>query len=227
MRILDRYLLREFLAPLGMCTLAFSMLFVVFDLFDRLGRFVNSEAPLLSIPVYYFHYLFAFNGNVSLIVAILPISLLLASLYCATRMIRYNEFVAMMACGVSFLRILAPFVGVGIAVSFLGLAIQERQAPRSMDWLNLYERTVLKRESQLPSIKHFLFLNYADKRLWDVTSFSPTNTYSIGEVVVTQMKPDRSETVYTSALAFYVAGSGRPGPRCHRQFGRDRSRDRG
>ncbi len=207
MRILDRYLLREFLAPLVTCLFAFSLLFVVFDLFDRMGRFLNSGAPFLSVFVYYFHYLFAFNGNVSMIVAILPISLLLSALYCASNMIRNNEFVAMMAGGVSFTRILAPFVGVGLACSILALAAQEYQAPASMRWMHHYERSVLKRDTSPLVIKDFLFLNAAERRLWQVPRFSPTNLFSLGTVTVTQFKPDHSETVYFSRSAYWADGT--------------------
>jgi lipopolysaccharide export system permease protein len=207
MRILDRYLLREFLAPLGASLLAFSLLFVIFDLFDRMGRFINASAPLQTIPVYYFHYLFAFNGNISLIVAILPISLLLAALYCASNMIRHNEFVAMMAGGISFTRILMPFALVGLLASLLALGVQEWQAARSNQWMKRYERTVLKRETVTPAIKNFLYLNAAERRLWQIPLFNPTNTFSLGTVVVTQMKPDRSETVYTTASAYWADGT--------------------
>jgi lipopolysaccharide export system permease protein len=207
MRILDRYLLREFLTPLATCVCAFSLLFVIFDLFERLGRFLNASAPALSVPVYYFHYLFAFNGNISMIVAILPISLLLAALYCASNLIRHNEFVAMMAGGVSFTRILAPFAGVGFACSLLALAAQEYQAPRSVRWMRQYERTVLKRDSTPPVIKDFLYLNAAERRLWHIPLFTPANTFSLGEVTVTQMRPDRTETVYFTGAAYWADGT--------------------
>jgi lipopolysaccharide export system permease protein len=207
MRILDRYLLREFLAPLGSSLVAFSLLFVIFDLFDRMGRFLNVSAPLASIPVYYFHYLFAFNGNISLIVAILPISLLLASLYCASNMIRHNEFVAMMAGGISFTRILTPFISVGLAASFLALAAQEWQASNSNRWMRRYERTVLKREVLPAGVKNFIYLNAAEGRLWQIPLFTPTNTLSLGEVTVTQMRPDRSETIYYTGSANWADGT--------------------
>ncbi|MFO7535753.1 MAG: LptF/LptG family permease [Kiritimatiellia bacterium] len=207
MRILDRYLLKEFVGPVLMFLVSFSLLFVIFDLFGRLGRFLNVNAPLSSIATYYFHYLFAFNGNVSLIVTILPISLLLAALYCASNLVRHNEFVAMMASGVSFTRILAPFAAVGLAASLLAWAAQESQAPRSMRWTRLFEKTVLKAQSELPAIKNFIFFNSAAGRIWEFPEFIPSNTFSIGQVTVTQMRPDGSETSYMTGSAYWADGT--------------------
>jgi lipopolysaccharide export system permease protein len=204
---LDRYLLREFLVPLAASLIAFSLLFVVFDLFDRMGRFLNASAPPASIPVYYFHYLFAFSGNVSLIVAILPISLLLASLYCASNMIRHNEFVAMMAGGISFSRILMPFGIVGLIASLLALAAQEHLGAPSVRWMRRYERTVLKREVLQPVVKGFVYMNATDNRLWQIPLYNPTNTFSLGEVTVIQRKSDRSETVYFTGSAYFADGT--------------------
>jgi lipopolysaccharide export system permease protein len=207
MRILDRYLLKEFLTPLALSLLSFSLLFVVFDLFYRMGRFVNAAVPPLSIPLYYFHYLFAFNANTSLMVAIFPISLLLAALYCASTMIRHNEFVAMMASGISFTRILMPFAAVGLGASFLAWGLQEGQADRSNRWMRNYERTVMKKEPALPAIENFLYLNAAKQRLWQIPLLNPTNTFSLGKVKVIQMRPDRSETVYITGSAYWADGT--------------------
>ena len=123
MRILDRYLLREFLAALGTSLVAFILLFVVFDLFERLGRFLQASVPLLSIPRFYLHYLCSISGNISLLVVIIPISLLLAALFCTSRLIRNNEFIAMMASGISLPRILVPYIAVGLASSLLARQI--------------------------------------------------------------------------------------------------------
>ncbi len=209
MRILDRYLLREFLASAGTSLLAFSLLFVTFDLFDRLGRFLNASAPPLSILLYYVHHLFVFNGNISLFVAILPISLLLAALFCASRLIRSNEFIAMMASGISLPRILAPYFAVGIVASGVALAAIELQAPRSTHWVQAYQRTVLKRGKggDAATIANFLYLNTQDKRLWDIRRFSPTNTLFLGMVTVTQQRPDRSETIYVTTQAYWADGT--------------------
>ena len=75
MKIIDRYLLRTFLVPFFYCLTAFMMIYVIFDLFDNLNDFVEGKTPLLLVVKYY---LILFP---SVMIRIVPISLLLAVLY--------------------------------------------------------------------------------------------------------------------------------------------------
>ena len=53
MRILDKYLLREFLLPVVYCFDAFVMLYIVQDLLGRLGDFIQYHAKVSQIVSYY------------------------------------------------------------------------------------------------------------------------------------------------------------------------------
>ena len=75
MKLIDKYILRQFFVPLAYCLLTFCMLFVIFDLFEHLSDFIDAKTPFLQILRYYFYYF------PSMLVYILPISLLLGLLY--------------------------------------------------------------------------------------------------------------------------------------------------
>ena len=53
MRLIPRYLLRQFLGPLVVCRVAFNAMFLVFDLFDHVSRFLESKLPWTDILRYY------------------------------------------------------------------------------------------------------------------------------------------------------------------------------
>ena len=53
MRLLDRYLLREFLVPLGYCLCGFLTLWISFDLFAELNRFQSKKLHGGDIAEYY------------------------------------------------------------------------------------------------------------------------------------------------------------------------------
>ena len=99
MRLLDRYLLREFLVPLGFCLGGFLILWIAFDLFGQLHWLQEQGLSVLEIGEYY-----CFKSPEFLIL-VLPVALLLAMLYTLTNHARHNEITAIRAAGVSLVRL--------------------------------------------------------------------------------------------------------------------------
>jgi lipopolysaccharide export LptBFGC system permease protein LptF len=97
MRLLDRYLLREFLVPLAYCLAGFLLIWIAFNLLD-LGELQEEQLSLLDIIV-----LYALSIPEFLPIA-LPVTLLLALLYALTNHARYHEITAIRAAGVSLAR---------------------------------------------------------------------------------------------------------------------------
>lgn len=96
--ILDFYVLKEFLIPLTALILAFSILFLIADMFNDLGEFLEYKASLAVIVKYF---ILKMPGNIRFI---LPISVLLACMYTMANFGRFREVTAMRASGISLLR---------------------------------------------------------------------------------------------------------------------------
>ena len=109
MRLLDRYLLRELLIPLGYCLCGFLLFWISSDLFVKLGEFQKKGLVARDIAEYYLVVLPEF------LVLVLPIALLLALLYALTNHARHQEITAIRAAGVSLWRLSLPYLGVGFA----------------------------------------------------------------------------------------------------------------
>lgn len=109
------------------------MLYIVSGLFDKATDFISEGVTLGQIAYYYSLFLFAYadRSNVSFVVMILPVSLLAAALYSLSRLTRQNELVAMCSSGISMVRLMVPFLGVGLVCSLIGVGIQEVVAPRA------------------------------------------------------------------------------------------------
>jgi lipopolysaccharide export system permease protein len=122
MRLLDRYLLREFLVPLGMCLGGLLVFWITLDFFSDLGRL--QQLRLTDIAVYYF---FKTPG---ILVFIAPIVLLLAVLYALTNHARHFEITAIRAAGISLWRMCLPYLLVGLAASLASFALNERWVSR-------------------------------------------------------------------------------------------------
>lgn len=201
MKIVDRYLLREFLVPLGYCLLAFLLITVVYDLFDNLATFVKWGTPLDELVGYYVTIL-PMSVPVSL-----PISLLLALLYCLATFAKHGELIAMRASGLSLRRLMLPYLAVGFVGSVILFLMNESLVPRAIDRAQQFmvDQKIIYREKKeatqagqsresekaqppkkaLPRSGLF-FYNARDRRHWMIQDFDPEKK-EIQNVEILQM----------------------------------------
>lgn len=125
MRILDRYLVRGFLAALLYCLLLFMMLFIVIDVFNNLEDFLKHSINMRIILTYYLY------SSPFILVQIVPVAALVAVLFVLGNLNRHHEIVAMKACGVSGFHILAPYLFMGVLLSFAILLVNENLVPKA------------------------------------------------------------------------------------------------
>jgi lipopolysaccharide export system permease protein len=167
MKILDRYLLREYLIPVAYCVSAFFMLFVVYDLFDHLARFVELKTPWPIVIRYYASYL------VQVLEYLLPASLLLATLYTMWRFTRHHELVAVKASGVSMARAMAPLLVVGVFFSLVMAFFKESLVPDASQWV----ADLMKAKFELVDgvfVDNLAYYNPDSRRQWLVDRFDRT-----------------------------------------------------
>lgn len=177
MRLTDKYLLREYLLTLFYCVVGFSMIFIIWDLFDHLARFFESKVPWPTILKYY--------GCLTLptLEYLLPSSLLLATLYTLWQMARNNELTAMRASGISLYRLLLPFLGVGLVVTVATGLIKEFAAPSAALFVDECGEKKFILDQEYPPIK----LSYVniDKHLeWHIGRFRPKTPRHIEDVEI-------------------------------------------
>ena len=127
MRLLDRYLLRELLLPLGYCLSGFLIFWITFDLLKEMDTFQHHQLSLADICGYYL------VRVPELLVIILPVALLLALLYALSNHARHHEIVAMRAAGQGLWRIGAPYLGVGLVFSGLLFYLNETWVPNGTE----------------------------------------------------------------------------------------------
>ena len=128
MRIIDRYLLRQFLQVLTICFLSLTGLYVVIDLFGHLDQFIahsETHGGLFAVLSEYYGYrALAVFDRISGVLA------LIAAMFTVTWLQRHNESVALMAAGVTKLRVMAPIILAAVAVSLLAAANRELVIPK-------------------------------------------------------------------------------------------------
>lgn len=125
MRLLDRYLLRELLIPLGYCLGGFFIFWISFDLIGRVDYFDAHRLRFADVVEYYA------IRTPELLVMILPIGFLLALLYTLTNHARHHELTAIRTAGVSLWRIAVPYLAFGVLLGGAVFALNEWWAPDS------------------------------------------------------------------------------------------------
>jgi lipopolysaccharide export system permease protein len=126
MRIIDRYLLRQFLRAFLICFLSLTGIFIVFDAFANLEAFMHcakgSQMLKLVAGYYAFQPLVFFDQTSGLLA-------LMSAMFTVTWIQRHNEMTALMAAGIPRIRIVAPVIVAAIVIDVLGVMNRELLIP--------------------------------------------------------------------------------------------------
>jgi lipopolysaccharide export system permease protein len=177
--IIDRYLLRQFVAFVAVGLAVAATLFVVVDLLLTLDRFLRLKPSLVHIAE---HFLFA------LPIALhrgLPIVMLVATIFLFLTLSRWHELTALKAAGVSLYRVSAPILISGLAVSIGAGLFQELLLPILSERGEEVDRVKIR--GQLP--RHLqsrtrLWLRSSDTRFYRVELLNPATNDLYGVTVL-------------------------------------------
>jgi len=161
MRILDRYLLREFLVYLLLGLLGFIVIFAVVDLIEKMDVFLDHKAPWLLVLQYFV------NLAPDVVVKMLPVALLLATFLALGQLNKFGELTAMRAGGLSLVRILRPVFAVAVGCAALSLVIGEYVVPaatRARD--TIFEERIQHLQRSMPSERADVTYLGSGGRVW-------------------------------------------------------------
>jgi len=126
MKILDRYLIKNFILPLAYCLFLFCFLYVVIDIFSHLDDILRNKVPMNILLQYYASF------TPLIFVQTSPVASLLAVVYMLSMLNKSNELTAAKACGVSIGRLLLPIFAVGLVLSMFTFLVNENIVPKSV-----------------------------------------------------------------------------------------------
>ncbi len=133
MSIIDRYLLRQFVRSFVICYVSLAGLYIVFDAFTNLEEFLECAdrggGLWKLMGSYYAYKSILFFDRTSGLLALIAATFTLAWLQ------RHNEMTALMAAGVSRIRIVAPLIVAATLIALLSTANRELVTPRFRDEL--------------------------------------------------------------------------------------------
>ena len=190
MRLLDRYVIRNFAQVYFYCIAGFISIWLIFDVSDNISTFIDEHVGLLLVARYYA------TQIPQVLIILLPVSLLLSLLFALGRMSRANEIVSMLTAGVSVPRVLMPLIGIGMLTVAASMALNYSLAPHT----ELARKTFLSEAQSRPArnIQGQVFRNRTDLRTWFIQSFRHgDNTFNNVQV----LQQDAKDNIVMSYVA--------------------------
>jgi len=124
-RILDEYIMREFLTMFCVVLTGFVMLMIVFTFFDLIGDILRNHPAMATVGAY------LVNLTPSMLYQIAPLAVLIAALVSFSVLNRNSEIVAMKATGISLYRLVIPIVSIAMALAIALFLFGEYYLPQA------------------------------------------------------------------------------------------------
>ena len=124
-RILDEYVVREFLFMFFLVLCGFVMLMLVFTFFELIGDILRNRIPLSTVGQY------LINLTPSMLYQIAPLAVLIAVLVTFGVLNRNSEIVAMKATGISLYRLVIPIVSIAAMLSICLFLFDQYYLPQA------------------------------------------------------------------------------------------------
>lgn len=124
-RILDEYVIRQFLNIFFLVLASFVLLMLVFTFFELVGDIIRNHIPLTTVGAY------LINLTPSMLYQIAPLAILIAVLVTFGVLNRNSEIIAMKATGISLYRLVIPVVSIAAILSVSLFLFDEFYLPQA------------------------------------------------------------------------------------------------
>jgi len=125
-KILDKYIIKKFLGTFFFALGLIIAIAIVFDISEKIDDFLEREAPVKAIVFDYYLNFIPFFGNL-----FSPLFVFISVIYFTSRMAAQTEIVAILGSGVSFKRLLVPYLVAAAMLASLSLVLNHFIIPHS------------------------------------------------------------------------------------------------
>ena len=117
-RKLDVYIVRKFISTFFVALLLIIGIVIIFDISEKIDDFVEKEAPLRAIIFdYYLNFIPYFMNMFS------PMFVFITVIFFTSKMAADTEIVAILSCGISFHRLMVPYMFSATLIAILSLCL--------------------------------------------------------------------------------------------------------
>ena len=136
---LDIYIIRKFLGTYFYAIILLTIIIIIFDISEKIDDFIEKDAPLKAIIFdYYMNFIPYFVNMFSALFTFIAV------VYFTSRMASNTEIVAILNAGVSFWRMLLPYLISGIFLTVLSFTLMNYVIPFTNRNLRNFEKQYIK-----------------------------------------------------------------------------------
>jgi lipopolysaccharide export system permease protein len=139
MKILDKYLTKQFILTILFALLAFTLIFVILNMMDNLDDFIDQKVSFVEILHYYLVY------TPDILKLMTPVSILFGALFTIGKVSNLSELTAIKASGVSIYRVILPFLVTSFLISIFSVYFAGYVVPLANKTKVNIERRYLKK----------------------------------------------------------------------------------
>ncbi len=145
-KIIDLYIIKKFLTTFFFAIGLIILIAIVFDISEKIDDFIEKKAPIESIIFdYYLNFIPYFANLFS------PLFIFISVIFFTSKMASQTEIVAILSSGVSFRRLVAPYMVVAAILAALSFYLNGWVIPHSNKTRLEFENTYIKNPYELKS----------------------------------------------------------------------------
>ena len=138
-KILDWYIFKKFMLTFVIALVLIIGIVIVFDISEKIDKFVANQAPLKAIIVdYYMNFIPFFVNMYSAMFVFISV------IFFTSRMAANSEIIAILSGGISFHRMMVPYIVASAIIALVSLGLNLYIIPRSNQQRLLFEREFVK-----------------------------------------------------------------------------------
>ena len=140
--IIDKYILKRYLATFAVMLLLFIPIGIVIDVSEKINKMLENKVPFLEIAIYYYHFTVYFANM------LFPIFLFLSVIWFTSKLANNTEIIAILSSGISFTRFLRPYIIGASIISVFVLLMGFFIVPASSEGFNNFRYTYLRNDGK-------------------------------------------------------------------------------
>lgn len=183
MRLLDKYIIKEYLRFFVITCVTFIALYLIVDFFEKIRMFLSNQASVNQILSYFF---FSVPMIISLMV---PASVLLATLMTYSSLSKFSEIIAMKANGISLYRMSSPVLILAAIIAVCLFYFTELITPASIQKAEHIVLAEVQKQKTMGFFKQNELWYHGENAIYNFKIFD-VNKDILRGIVINYINPD-------------------------------------
>lgn len=168
MKIIDKYILKRYLATFFVMLIMFIPIGIVVDVSEKINKILAKKVPFMQVMEYYGDFTIYFANM------LFPIFLFLSVIWFTSKLANNTEIIAILGSGISFTRFLRPYIIGAALISIFALVMGVFLVPKASQGFNDFRYTYLKNNPQIRETQD-VYRQISDNEFIYVSNFNYVN----------------------------------------------------